>query len=74
MRCILAPPHHFVVPSPYKQGESAVRINIPHGSCTLYSVLYYLSVVLCALYSCFTLSQSSLQASRATLGGGGNLR
>ncbi len=23
----LAPPHHFVVPSPYKQGESAVRIN-----------------------------------------------
>ena len=51
MRCIFAPPHHFVVPSPYKQGESAVRINIPHGSCTLYSVLYYLSVVLCTLCS-----------------------
>ena len=26
MRCILAPPHHFMVPSPYKQGESAIRI------------------------------------------------
>ena len=39
MRCILAPPHHFVAPPPYKQGESAVRVNIPHGSCTLYSVL-----------------------------------
>ena len=37
--CFWAPPHHYVVPSPYKQGESAVRINIPHGSCTLYSVL-----------------------------------
>ena len=23
--CSLAPPHHFVVPSPYKQGESAIR-------------------------------------------------
>ena len=22
-----APPHHYVVPSPYKQGESAVRIH-----------------------------------------------
>ena len=27
----LAPSHHFVVPSPYKQGESAIRINTPHG-------------------------------------------
>ena len=43
MRCIFAPPHHFVVPSPYKQGESAVRVNIPHGSCTLYSVICTLS-------------------------------
>ena len=40
-----APSHHFVVPSPYKQGESAVRSFYPHavsapdGSCTLYSVL-----------------------------------
>ena len=51
MRCILAPPHHFVVPSPYKQGESAVRINIPHGSCTLYSVLCTLKSGSCTLYS-----------------------
>ena len=57
MRYVFAPPHHFVVPSPYKQGESAVRVNIPHGSCTLFSVLYYLSVVLCALYSRIILSQ-----------------
>ena len=46
MRCILAPPHHFVVPSPYKQGESAVRINIPQGSCTLYAVSYTLPLLL----------------------------
>ena len=26
--CSLAPPHHFVVPSPYKQGESAIRTEI----------------------------------------------
>ena len=32
MRFILAPPHHFVVPSPYKQGESAVRFKSPAWS------------------------------------------
>ena len=57
MRCILAPPHHVVVPAPDKQGESAVRINIPHGSCTLYSIIWQLYSVLCALYSKFILSQ-----------------
>ena len=24
---VLAPPHHYVVPSPYKQGESAIRVT-----------------------------------------------
>ena len=39
-----APSHHFVVPSPYKQGESAIRslcpcgARISQGSCTLYSI------------------------------------
>ena len=42
MRCIFAPPHHCVVPSPYEQGESAVRMVAV--LCALYSVL-------CALYS-----------------------
>ena len=38
--CFWAPPHHYVVPSPYKQGESAVRIKYPAWK--LYSVLCYL--------------------------------
>ena len=39
--CFWAPPHHYVVPSPYKQGESAVRaiVELRKVSCTLYSVL-----------------------------------
>ena len=30
-----APPHHYVVPSPYKQGESAIRDFTPQGSFSL---------------------------------------
>ena len=39
--CFWAPPHHYVVPSPYKQGESAVRAIVASRkvSCTLYSAL-----------------------------------
>ena len=42
MRCIFAPPHHCVVPSPYEQGESAVRMVAV--LCTL-KILYIISIL-----------------------------
>ena len=42
------------VPSPYKQGESAIRTVVV--LCTLYSVLCQLYSVLCQLYSILTKS------------------
>ena len=39
----LAPPHHYVVPSPYKQGESAVRAKFtPRKGYSLLTPHYYL--------------------------------
>ena len=51
--CFWAPPHHYVVPSPYKQGESAVReiVALRKVSCTLCSVSCTLYSVSCTLYS-----------------------
>ena len=53
--CFWAPPHHYVVPSPYKQGESAVRaiVALRKVSCTLCSVSCTLYSVLCTLASFF---------------------
>ena len=36
MRRVFAPPHHYVVPSPYKQGESASGVK----SHTLINITY----------------------------------
>ena len=47
MRYVFAPPPRQRRYSPYKQGESAVRVNIPHGSCTLYSVICTLKSLFC---------------------------
>ena len=46
---LFAPPHHYVVPSPYKQGESAVRYFFT--LCKGYSLLLTTYYLLLTTYS-----------------------
>ena len=57
MRYVFAPPHHYVVPSPYKQGESAIR-----------KVLRMEISPLILLRSLYLLRTSAIQASLIALG------